>query len=145
MSSSETRGTYVFNMHSEKTKHKPNVESNRNSVSKNTFKLRLKKISRSPSNISDTSVREELDVEEKSDEGDVPRARKALIFAREQLLAELAKKDLNVFLLEGWRVTIMRKGRLRRIEVQYRGRGALAAGKPDIGRRPPPFMELLEV
>ncbi|KAH8120632.1 hypothetical protein DFH11DRAFT_1499084 [Phellopilus nigrolimitatus] len=69
--------------------------------------------------------------------------RKALIFAREQLLAEVAKKDCNVLLLEGWRVTIMRKGKRQRIEVQYNGRGALATGKPALARRQPPFMELL--
>ncbi|EJD04365.1 uncharacterized protein FOMMEDRAFT_83102 [Fomitiporia mediterranea MF3/22] len=69
--------------------------------------------------------------------------RKALIFARQQLLREVAKKDCNVLLLEGWSLTVLRKGKRVRFEVQYSGRGALAAGKPDIAHRQPPFIELL--
>lgn len=129
-------------MRSEKSKPKSQSKVEPDTQSKRHFKYYLRSISRT-SSFSNASVHKELDVEDSEDDGDVPRARRALIFAREQLLAELAKKELNVFLLEGWRVTVMRKGRQRRIEVHYHGRGALAAGKPDMARRPPPFIELL--
>ena len=94
--------------------------------------------------------------------------RKALIFARQQLLEEMAKKDCNVLLCEGyvnhfrrvvddhnltssiciimsysWHLTVLRRGKQYRIEVQYKGRGALARGKPTMTHRQPPFIELL--
>ncbi|KAI5119932.1 hypothetical protein M0805_000897 [Coniferiporia weirii] len=69
--------------------------------------------------------------------------RKALIFARQQLLAEVAKRNYNVLLQEGWSLTVFRSGKRYRIEVQYSGRGVLAAGKPTLAHRQPPFMELL--
>ena len=115
LSSTETRGKYVFDLHG-------------------TYKAKTKRTFKK-SNRNSQMVREE---NAKCEAG-----RKALIFARQQLLDEVAKKDCNVLLLEGWSLTILRKGRHCRIEVQYNGRGALADGKPDLAQRPPPFLELL--
>lgn len=114
LSSTETRGKYVFDLHG-------------------TFKVNKRASKKSKPRAQ--MVREE---QAKCDAG-----RKALIFARQQLLDEVAKKDYNVLLLEGWSLTILRKGKHCRIEVQYNGRGALAGGKPNLAQRPPPFLELL--
>jgi len=70
------------------------------------------------------------------------RRHRALIFARQQLLAAVAKQNYNVLLFEGWNLTVLRKGKRWRLEVQYTGRGAHALGK--LEPRLPPFMELLE-
>jgi len=68
--------------------------------------------------------------------------RKAVIFAREQLLQEIKKNGYNILWLEGWRVTLLRKGRSYRVEVQYKGRPARALNK--VLKRNPPFMALLQ-
>ena len=48
----------------------------------------------------------------------------------------------NTFsILFRWRLTVLRKGKRSRIEIQYNGRGALAIGK--ISPRQPPFVDLL--
>ncbi|OCB91303.1 hypothetical protein A7U60_g1470 [Sanghuangporus baumii] len=108
VSAGETRGTYVFELHTGSASKRPGRTTTR----------------------IDTVV-------------DSEHRRKALIFARKQLLAEVAKKDCNMLLLEGWCLTVLRKGKRIRIEVQYNGRGALAIGKPDLAERHPPFIELL--
>ncbi|KAF8807188.1 hypothetical protein BYT27DRAFT_7099497 [Phlegmacium glaucopus] len=69
-------------------------------------------------------------------------AHQAVIFAREQLLQEAKKNGYNILWLESWRVTLLRKVRSYRVEVQYRARPARALNKvPD---RHPPFMALLQ-
>jgi len=68
--------------------------------------------------------------------------RNAVIFAREQLLQEAKKNGYNILWLESWQVTLLRKGRLHRVEVQYKGRPALALNK--VPSRHPPFMALLQ-
>ncbi|KAH7911218.1 hypothetical protein BJ138DRAFT_1113381 [Hygrophoropsis aurantiaca] len=67
----------------------------------------------------------------------------AVIFARQQLLQEIAKKHYNTLLLESWTLTLFRKGKRHRIEVQYAGRPAYVSGKL-LPNRPPPFMAVLE-
>ncbi|KAF5377552.1 hypothetical protein D9615_005201 [Tricholomella constricta] len=72
-----------------------------------------------------------------------PDLRKAVEFARQQLLEEVVKKGYNILLLESWQLTVYRRGKEHRIEVQYNGRPARAQGKLP-ARRPPPFMAVLE-
>ncbi|KAH7921142.1 hypothetical protein BV22DRAFT_1038978, partial [Leucogyrophana mollusca] len=67
----------------------------------------------------------------------------AVLFARQQLLQEIAKKNYNTLLLESWTLTLFRKGKRHRIEVQYAGRPAYVSGKLQLNR-PPPFMAVLE-
>jgi hypothetical protein len=52
-------------------------------------------------------------------------------------------KPFNDALLGSWTLTLYRKGRSHRIEVQYAGLPAYISGKvPPL--RPPPFMAVLE-
>jgi hypothetical protein len=52
-------------------------------------------------------------------------------------------KSFNYALLGSWTLTLYRKGRSHRIEVQYAGLPAYVSGKvPPL--RPPPFMAVLE-
>ncbi|KAJ3508064.1 hypothetical protein NLJ89_g5958 [Agrocybe chaxingu] len=67
---------------------------------------------------------------------------KAVIFARDQLLQEMNKNGYNILLLESWRVTILRKGKRHRVEVEYSGRPARALNK--VLKRQPPFMAVLQ-
>ncbi|EPQ60929.1 hypothetical protein GLOTRDRAFT_109214 [Gloeophyllum trabeum ATCC 11539] len=68
---------------------------------------------------------------------------KTLWYSRQTLLEGAANQGFNVLLYEGWRLTLTRKGKKHRVQVQYRGRPAYAVGKlPPI--HPPPFLALLE-
>jgi len=68
--------------------------------------------------------------------------RDAVVFAQQQLLKETAKKGFNVLLLESWQLTVFRRGKQQRIEVQYSARPARALGKLP-KQRSPPFMGVL--
>ncbi|KAF9036460.1 hypothetical protein BDZ89DRAFT_1011338 [Hymenopellis radicata] len=69
--------------------------------------------------------------------------RNAVVFSRQQLIQEIEKKDFNILMLESWRLTIFRRGKSHRVEVQYAGKGAQALGKlPHLP--PPPFMDVLQ-
>jgi len=68
--------------------------------------------------------------------------RNTLVFSRQLLLQEIAKKGLNVLLMESWTLTILRKGRHHRVEIKYSGRPARALGK--VPSRRPPFVDVLE-
>ncbi|THV05967.1 hypothetical protein K435DRAFT_711878 [Dendrothele bispora CBS 962.96] len=67
---------------------------------------------------------------------------KAVVFAQQQLLSEVAKKGYNILLIESWRLTIYRRGKSHRLEIEYCGRPAHAPSK-DLVVKPPPYMELL--
>lgn len=63
--------------------------------------------------------------------------------ARYQLRLHVHRKGYNMLLSEGWRVTILRKGKKYRAEVVYTGLPAYVTGK--VTPQPsPPFMGLLE-
>lgn len=67
----------------------------------------------------------------------------AVQFARQQLLQQVATKGYNVLLEEGWSLTLLRRGKCHRIQVDYTGRPGCLSGKlPPL--RSPPFMALLE-
>ncbi|CAE6490651.1 unnamed protein product [Rhizoctonia solani] len=88
------------------------------------------------------------------------RCRQALEAARLELLHQIKKDHCNVLLVEGWKLTKLRRGREMRIRVHYHGkilhlwpsnllthmifsgRPARAAG--NVRHRYPPFMEVLE-
>ncbi|KAH9853188.1 hypothetical protein C2E23DRAFT_729217 [Lenzites betulinus] len=68
--------------------------------------------------------------------------RRAVVFARQKLLQEAARKEYNVFLTEGWSVTHLRKGKRQRFEIRYTARPAYAVTKKM--RTPlPPFLAML--
>lgn len=68
--------------------------------------------------------------------------RNAVVFARQQLLKEVGKKGFNVLLSESWDLTIYRRGKRHRVQVNYSGRPARIDGDlPAL--RPPPFMQVL--
>ncbi|KIK97650.1 hypothetical protein PAXRUDRAFT_135840 [Paxillus rubicundulus Ve08.2h10] len=66
-----------------------------------------------------------------------------VLFARQQLMQEITKKNYNILLLEGWTLTRLRQGKHHRIEVDYTGRPGYVSGKPP-APRPPPFIAVLE-
>lgn len=67
----------------------------------------------------------------------------ALQFARQQLLQQITTKGYNILLEEGWSLTLLRRGKRHRIQVDYTGRPGCMSGKlPAL--RAPPFMALLE-
>ncbi|KAH7883901.1 hypothetical protein F5I97DRAFT_1813753 [Phlebopus sp. FC_14] len=89
----------------------------------------------------------------------------AVLFARQQLLQEIAKKNYNILLLErsvfsclftspsnrslspsaisSWTFTLLRQRQRHRIEIVYTGRPGYVSGKlPPL--RPPPFLAVLE-
>ncbi|KAJ7107669.1 hypothetical protein C8R43DRAFT_1044942 [Mycena crocata] len=69
--------------------------------------------------------------------------RNAVVFARQQLLQEVEKKGFNVLLSESWNLTIYRRGKRHRVQVEYHGRPARIVGHlPAL--RPPPFMQVLQ-
>ncbi|KAF9535575.1 hypothetical protein CPB83DRAFT_841991 [Crepidotus variabilis] len=68
--------------------------------------------------------------------------KKAVVFARDQLLSEVRKNGYNLLLLESWHLTLLRRGKLHRIEVEYTGRPARTPNQ--ISPRPPPFMAVLQ-
>ncbi|KAJ3552435.1 hypothetical protein NM688_g4152 [Phlebia brevispora] len=69
--------------------------------------------------------------------------RRAVQHARYQLMQEAVRRNYNIMLLEGWHLTIMRKGKMYRVEVVYSGRPAYAMGKI-AALPPPPFMGVLD-
>ncbi|KAF9557843.1 hypothetical protein CPC08DRAFT_30178 [Agrocybe pediades] len=66
----------------------------------------------------------------------------AVVFAREKLLEELNKNGYNTLLLESWSVTLLRKAKLHRVQVEYSGRPARIANA--ITKRNPPFTAILQ-
>ncbi|KAJ7139892.1 hypothetical protein C8R44DRAFT_828266 [Mycena epipterygia] len=69
--------------------------------------------------------------------------RNAVVFARQQLLQAVNKKGFNVLLSESWNLTIYRRGKRHRVQVEYNGRPARVFGDlPAL--RPPPFMQVLQ-
>lgn len=68
--------------------------------------------------------------------------RRVVTFAQQQLLREVEKKGYDILLIEGWRLTLLRRGKHNRVEVQYRARAAKAR-KPRKYHQPPPFMGVL--
>ncbi|KAJ8084269.1 hypothetical protein PM082_003037 [Marasmius tenuissimus] len=64
-------------------------------------------------------------------------ARNALLFARQQLLLEIARMGYNDLILEGWKMAVYEREKVHRIEVKYIGRAAHVSGKVDKTRRPP--------
>ncbi|KJA25949.1 hypothetical protein HYPSUDRAFT_36793 [Hypholoma sublateritium FD-334 SS-4] len=79
---------------------------------------------------------------------DVPKGKalreelqKAVVFARERLLEEIKQNGYNVLLLESWNITVLRRAKLHRVEVEYSGRPAIAINP--LKERSPPFMEVL--
>ncbi|KAF9014927.1 hypothetical protein BDQ17DRAFT_1340196 [Cyathus striatus] len=66
----------------------------------------------------------------------------AVVFARQQLMKEVIKKGFNILMIESWSVTVYRREKVHRIEVQYSGRAARALGKIPV-QRPPPFIGVL--
>jgi len=92
--------------------------------------------------IEDTNITRTYLLDVKNDTRQSPDLHKAVIFAREQLLQEAKKSGYNILWLESWRVTLLRKGRSYRVEVQYKGRPARALNT--VPHRHPPFMALLQ-
>ncbi|KAJ7655054.1 hypothetical protein DFH06DRAFT_1092104 [Mycena polygramma] len=73
----------------------------------------------------------------------VAELRNAVVFAQQQLLKEVAKKGFNALLSESWNLTIFRRGKRHRVQVEYAGRPARIEGDlPPL--RPPPFMQVLQ-
>ncbi|EIN13573.1 hypothetical protein PUNSTDRAFT_57635 [Punctularia strigosozonata HHB-11173 SS5] len=69
--------------------------------------------------------------------------RNAVAFAQHQLREELEHSgEFNVFMMEGWQLTLLRKGKKFRIKIQYRGLPARVIGKTS-PPEPPPFLDLL--
>ncbi|KAJ7293346.1 hypothetical protein C8J57DRAFT_1042995 [Mycena rebaudengoi] len=67
---------------------------------------------------------------------------KLVTFARQQLFQVVSKKGFNILLLESWSLTIYRRGKRHRVQVEYNGRPARIVGDlPPL--RPPPFMQVL--
>jgi len=70
-----------------------------------------------------------------------PELQKAVIFAQGQLLDEIEQNGYNVLLSESWRVTLLRRGKFYRVEVEYSGRPARATNPGS--RRQPPYIAVL--
>ncbi|KAI0728634.1 hypothetical protein C8Q72DRAFT_885197 [Fomitopsis betulina] len=80
----------------------------------------------------------------------------ALLNARGRLLREAARAEYNIFLVEGWSVTLHRKTRPSpaqaesphsapyRLSVHYTGRPAFMRGAHPGTRPPPPFFSMLQ-
>jgi len=92
--------------------------------------------------VKENNVRRTYVLEVKRDARQHNDLRNAVIFAREQLFKEVKKNGYNTLLLESWRVTLLRKAKLHRVEVEYSGRPALALNK--VKKRHPPFMAVLQ-
>jgi len=92
--------------------------------------------------VKDSNVRRTYVVEIKRDAMKNNVLPRTVVFAREQLLQEVNKNGYNILLLEGWRVTVLRKAKLYRVEVEYSGRPARTQNK--VPQRHPPFMAVLE-
>ncbi|KAJ7071251.1 hypothetical protein C8F01DRAFT_424744 [Mycena amicta] len=74
---------------------------------------------------------------------DAAELRNAVVFARQSLMQEIAKRGYNVLLSESWNMTLYRRGKRHRVQVNYSGRPARIEGDlPPL--RPPPFMQVLQ-
>ncbi|PSR71294.1 hypothetical protein PHLCEN_2v12808 [Hermanssonia centrifuga] len=85
----------------------------------------------------DMSFKIEHDIQRSTD------LQKVLQVARYHLMEQAFQHNFNVLLVEGWRLTLMRKGKKYRVEVVYTGRPAYAMGK-DTRVPAPPFLCFLE-
>ncbi|KAF5311789.1 hypothetical protein D9619_003324 [Psilocybe cf. subviscida] len=91
--------------------------------------------------VKDTKVRRKYVLEVKRDMVGRSELPKALVFARGQLLQEVNKNGYNILLNESWRVTLLRKAKLHRVEIEYSGRPALVLNEPLVQH--PPFLAVL--
>ncbi|KAF8168334.1 hypothetical protein B0H34DRAFT_56242 [Crassisporium funariophilum] len=92
--------------------------------------------------IKDSNIRRTYVLQVKTDTRQSQDLPHAVMFAREQLLQEAKKNGYNILLLESWRVTVLRKAKLHRIEVEYSGRPARTLSQ--VKSRRPPFMDILQ-
>ncbi|KAF8895052.1 hypothetical protein CPB84DRAFT_1848384 [Gymnopilus junonius] len=94
--------------------------------------------------IKETNVRRSYSFEIKRESRDKKLLLNAVVFAREQLMKEIKQNGYNILLLESWRVTLLRKGKQHRIEVEYSGRPAIASETNKVNKPNPPFMAILQ-
>ncbi|KAI9512670.1 hypothetical protein F5148DRAFT_794832 [Russula earlei] len=67
----------------------------------------------------------------------------SLQFAQQQFLEEIQRKGYNTFWSEGWQLTLLRKAKRHRVEIEYIGQPACLTGKPVQSHPPPPFLAVL--
>lgn len=71
--------------------------------------------------------------------------KRALIFARHELMKQVEQSGKNALVLEGWTVTVMRQASLYRIHIEYTGRPAIVSYPEDMTpSRVPPFLEVVD-
>jgi hypothetical protein len=71
--------------------------------------------------------------------------KRALIFARHELMKQVAQSGKNALVLEGWTVTVLRQGSVYRIQIEYTGRPAIVSYPEDMTpSRVPPFLEVVD-
>jgi len=69
------------------------------------------------------------------------RSRRALTFARKQMLDQARQLECNLLIREGWRMSMMRRGESCRIEVTYVARPAQSSYL--LNATKPPFVDSL--
>ncbi|KAF9480445.1 hypothetical protein BDN70DRAFT_877582 [Pholiota conissans] len=93
--------------------------------------------------VKNTNVQRKYVIDVKKDQDLQNELQKAIVFARAQLLEEVKKNGYNILLLESWHITVLRKAKLHRVEVEYNGRPAIALNT--LKERHPPFIQVLKI
>ncbi|KAF9042087.1 hypothetical protein BJ165DRAFT_1529547 [Panaeolus papilionaceus] len=92
--------------------------------------------------VKDHTVRRTYILELKKPAKDANVHRKAVLFAQERLLEEVTQNGYNTLLQESWTLTLLRRGDVQRIQVEYSATPARSLRT--IKRRQPPFMAVLQ-
>ncbi|KAG8759384.1 hypothetical protein FRC14_006048 [Serendipita sp. 396] len=70
--------------------------------------------------------------------------KKALIFARGEILRQVEASGKNALVLEGWDITVLRRGGQYRLQIEYTARPAIVIYEDKPRSRRPPYLQILD-
>ncbi|KAG8808200.1 hypothetical protein FRC17_004058 [Serendipita sp. 399] len=70
--------------------------------------------------------------------------KKALIFARGEILKQVEASGKNALVLEGWNITVLCRGHQYRLQIEYTARPAIVLYEDKPRTRRPPYLQILD-
>lgn len=70
--------------------------------------------------------------------------KKALIFARGEIVKQVEASGKNALIVEGWAVTVLRQGSRYRLQIEYTARPAVVSYPDQPRLRRPPYLEVID-